>query len=246
MCAFFSAIVTKNKVFYDIMTDSHEKLIDLCGLDDNTASPDFVRVTLLPRNGDIFNTNIKNWEFYSDQDIFPAWYDEDKARGLTTNAFYQARYDCLFLNGDDDIAVFGKKRIFVKNCKGRISCTDIVNIYGDSSVLTNSCSIVNAYDTSEVLAFGSGIVHAKERSTVTALEYITAFCYDISMLNAKGYSHGILTQGATCNAFENSHITIPMFNSRNVSIGKVEDNATVHDARHNMLITKMDSIKKTS
>ena len=55
MCEFLSAVVTKTKFYYDAFDDSHETLIQKHKLNDNTRTPDFVRIEITPKDGDICN-----------------------------------------------------------------------------------------------------------------------------------------------------------------------------------------------
>lgn len=69
MCQFFSAIITKNKTHYNLDHDDHGRLLRELKIKDNHCSPNFVRVELLPEDGDIFNHSIKNWKLKVDQDF---------------------------------------------------------------------------------------------------------------------------------------------------------------------------------
>ena len=71
MCQFFSGIITREETIWDYDDDSHEVLIKKAGLNDSSRSPNFVRVELLPKDGDIFNHDLKNWHLNIDQDFRP-------------------------------------------------------------------------------------------------------------------------------------------------------------------------------
>ena len=79
MCKFMSGIVLKNKLIYDIDIDSHEDLLKKANLNDGTINPNFVRVELLPEDGDVFNHDLKNWKLKVDQDFRPDWFDDKEA-----------------------------------------------------------------------------------------------------------------------------------------------------------------------
>jgi hypothetical protein len=79
MCKFFSAVITKKSVIWDIDNDSHEFLLEKAGIKDTKADPSFVRVELLPVDGNIFNHALKNWKLQVDQDYRPEWFDEADA-----------------------------------------------------------------------------------------------------------------------------------------------------------------------
>lgn len=82
MCKFKSGIITKSGVtLAPIYNDSHSKLLESMGIEDNSmnAMKVFVRAELIPPNNDK-TVNIKKWEYVVDQDIVPDWYEEDSKR----------------------------------------------------------------------------------------------------------------------------------------------------------------------
>ena len=76
MCQIKSAIVLKDKVFCPWDYDGHEEMIRELKLNDKTISPDFVRVEIVPIDGNIFNHDLKNWQLKVDQDFRPEWFNE--------------------------------------------------------------------------------------------------------------------------------------------------------------------------
>jgi hypothetical protein len=83
MCQYFSAVKTEEKLLWLMDSMSHEEIINHYGLNDKTDSPDFVRLELLPRDGNIFNHNLDNWELKVDQDLLPPWWDDDMKKVAT-------------------------------------------------------------------------------------------------------------------------------------------------------------------
>jgi len=76
MCQIKSGIVLKDRVFCPLDYDSHEEMIKELGLDDKTTSPNFVRVEIVPKDGNIFNHKLNNWELQVDQDFKPDWFSK--------------------------------------------------------------------------------------------------------------------------------------------------------------------------
>ena len=79
MCKFFSVIVTKKSIVWDIDIDNHTTLLEKAGIKDEKKDPNFVRVELLPKDSDVFNHDLKNWKLHVDQDFKPDWFDENDA-----------------------------------------------------------------------------------------------------------------------------------------------------------------------
>ena len=84
MCRFHSGIVTyKNRsVIADLDKDSHTDLLEIGELKDTSINPKFVRVEILPIDGDIFNHKLSNWKLHIDQDLIPDWFDKAKAEKM--------------------------------------------------------------------------------------------------------------------------------------------------------------------
>lgn len=82
MCKFKSGIILKSRVVLAPEgNESHSDLLESLNIRDDYmgASKVFVRVELLPPNGDRMS-DISNWRFNVDQDIRPDWFEEDKGR----------------------------------------------------------------------------------------------------------------------------------------------------------------------
>ena len=82
MCRFKSGIITKNGVtLAPIYNDSHSKLLEAMGIEDNqiNAMKMFVRAELTPPNNDKA-IDVSKWKYVVDQDIVPDWYEEDAKR----------------------------------------------------------------------------------------------------------------------------------------------------------------------
>ena len=76
MCNAFSCIVDRDKkVTWKFGTDSHDQLLKIAGLKDDTIDPDkiqFCRVEISPKNKDYLNPDV--WVFKIDMDITPTWW----------------------------------------------------------------------------------------------------------------------------------------------------------------------------
>ena len=65
--------MTKSRVLFDPLGDSHEDIIAANGLNDRKGSPDFVRVEVVPPNLD-YTLPFDKWVYKVDQDWLPDWY----------------------------------------------------------------------------------------------------------------------------------------------------------------------------
>jgi hypothetical protein len=74
VCRLASFVVTREKVLWHPSDDSHEKIIEYHHLDDKRES-DFVRVEMVPPDGDYFKP-FSEWEFCIDQPTKPSWFSK--------------------------------------------------------------------------------------------------------------------------------------------------------------------------
>ena len=77
MCKFYSAIVLKNgDLLHDVHLTSHEDIIDLYGLNDNTTE-NFVRVEFAPdESSDL--PNIEKYKLNVDERVVPEWFEKHR------------------------------------------------------------------------------------------------------------------------------------------------------------------------
>ncbi len=80
MCKFFSAIITKENIYFDYDLDSHEDIIKKFNLVEGEIHHgfNFVRVELTPNDENLFNHNMDNWSLHVDQDYTPDWFNHDQ------------------------------------------------------------------------------------------------------------------------------------------------------------------------
>lgn len=76
MCNFLSALVTRQgEVKYNLYTDSHEDLIELYGLRDNSMMGQFVRVEYRPKNSNDL-ADVTKYKLYVDEEETPEWFED--------------------------------------------------------------------------------------------------------------------------------------------------------------------------
>ncbi len=138
MCEFFSSILTyKNKkLLFDLDTDSHHEILSKNGIKDNSLMPKFVKLEFTPRDGDIFNHNIKNWKLTVDQDQIPDWYDEKIALRFCKK-YIKVVWKKRFLQNVNEALIEGRIIRFAKNVKIEVlKNTKIGEMWGTSSIGT--------------------------------------------------------------------------------------------------------------
>ena len=79
MCQTKSGIIFKDRVYLPLDEDSHSQMLIDLGIKDDKPFPEFVKFEITPKDGNVFNHDIANWEFAVDQDSTPDWYDEKKS-----------------------------------------------------------------------------------------------------------------------------------------------------------------------
>jgi len=78
MCKFYSAIVMKNgDLLHDVNLTSHEDIIDLYGLKDNSQRNNFVRVEFTPDDEKDF-ADIEKYKLNVDENVTPDWFERHR------------------------------------------------------------------------------------------------------------------------------------------------------------------------
>ena len=153
MCQFFSGVITKNKTLVDYNNDSHELLIQKAGLNDTTRNPKFVRVELLPQDGNIWNHNIKNWKLRVDQDFRPDWFEKKWAENEMQNEIKKL-WEERFIIDDKSWRKLKDGRFWVLRSK--------VEARENSSVVARDNSSVVAWGNSSVVIPSSANIKIKD------------------------------------------------------------------------------------
>ncbi len=83
MCKFASFVLTKDQVFWDDNSNSHEDIIRKHNLNESTVKVNLIRTELVP--GDKW-INLSSWEYTLDQDVFPDWHDPVETERRTRDA----------------------------------------------------------------------------------------------------------------------------------------------------------------
>ncbi len=213
MCKLKSAIVLKDKIFMPFDYDSHEQMIAELKLSDDTRSPEFVRVEMVPADGDVFNHNLDNWGLIVDQDFRPEWFNEkfaEEEMKTEIKKFFVER----FIVNDRTWQRRDHQRLFIKNSS--------VVAWGNSSVVARENSSVEARENSSVVAWGNSSVvargnssveargnssvEARENSSVEAWENSSVVAWGNSSVVARGNSSVVARENSSVEAWGNSSV----------------------------------------
>ena len=208
MCKIFSGIITKSGVLFDLDTDSHEDIIKKHKLNDKTKSPDFVRVELTPKDGNIFNHNPENWELETDQDgdLIPSWYSEKLAEKEMRQALKQLIKERFIINNDSWEQREGQRIFVIKSKVKAIRCKVVA--WGNSSVVAWGNSSVVAWGNSSVVAWGNSSVVARENSSVEAWGNSSVEAWGNSSVVAWGNSSVVAYDLASIKDIKNKKIIV--------------------------------------
>ena len=156
MCKFFSAIVKRDlEVVHAVeIDDSHESIIKKYKLkDDKLINRDFVRLELTPKDNDVFNHKITNWNYEVDEEgTLPKWY-KDKEIEITKRAYKVLRqiFKEQFLIDAEIEELLGNVK-YVKNSKINILRGKVGEMWDSSQVgsMSDSSQVGKMWGSSQV------------------------------------------------------------------------------------------------
>jgi len=163
-------VLTKDKVFWSMNTDSHEDIIAEYKLNaDGKHGPNILRVEILPPDDDMTKPPSK-WVFGYDQDALPKWADAEHDEKRTRVALRDWKRCKVLAYGMHEIS--GNRTVYAYG-----SAT--VYAYDSSTVRAYDSATVRANDSATVYAYGSATVYAKSSATVYAYGSATVRANDI-------------------------------------------------------------------
>ena len=148
MCKLKSAIILKDRIFMPDY-DSHSKMLEELKITDDyfNASKVFVRVELVPENGDVFSS-IDGWKLEVDQDITPEWFDKKDCAERMKNIVKEWAKTHIFV-GQNWLKISHGENIFIKDCNDVEICGNAtveyigdnatVECIGDNATVKNIC-----------------------------------------------------------------------------------------------------------
>ncbi len=153
MCEFKSGIVLKDRVFCPLDYDNHEEMLKELKLTDKDDNPNFVRVEIIPIDGNIFNHDLKNWKLRVDQDFKPEWFSEKFAEAEMKVALKEVFRERFINKGFID--KIGKGRWYLGGSARVEYISDsaqVKNIYGSAQVkyIYDSAQVEYIYDSAQV------------------------------------------------------------------------------------------------
>ena len=191
MCQFKSALCLKDRVFVPDY-DSHDKMLEELRIPDDTrhASTTFVRVEVVPPDGDKFS-DPTGWEVRVDQDILPEWFipEIDHPRIKQAVAEWCAAH------------VLREGKHVVRDGKWIACGSATVEAYDSATVEAWGSATVKACDSATVEAYDSAIVEAYGSATVRAYDSATVKAYDSATVEACGSATVKAYDSATVKAY---------------------------------------------
>jgi hypothetical protein len=201
MCEFHSGIITyKNKkAITDLDEDSHEFLLEKAGLSDSRNDPNFVRVEIVPGDGNIFNHDLSNWALKVDQDIIPDWFDSVIAERLMKESLQNVFRERFFINRKNKIEI-NNQRVFLENSHAELWGSSHAELWGSSHAELWDSSHAVLRDSSHAVLWGSSHAvlwdssHAVLRGSSHAVLW--------------GSSHAVLSDSSHAELWDSSHAVL--------------------------------------
>ena len=146
MCQFKSAIVLKNRIVCPLDLDSHTDILESINMKDDNEFPNFVRIEMIPKDGDIFNHNLNNWVLKVDQDFIPEWFDEDKTEKQMREIYMPEVFEKRFII-DREVDEITEGRWFMKNgILNKLAGSATIQRVCDSATIQRVCDSATVQD----------------------------------------------------------------------------------------------------
>ena len=147
MSDFFSAIITKEEIFYNLKHNNHTSLLQENNIDVTTLNPNFIRIELLPPNKNYFETDIEKWKLKIDQDILPKWYCFNDLEKRIKEKFKNEIFKKVIFINQKDI-VIRQKNVYLKNSSAELHDNSSAELYNNSSAELYNNSSAKLYNNS--------------------------------------------------------------------------------------------------
>jgi hypothetical protein len=142
--------------FWSKLTDSHEDIIKEHGLVEQVAGKiTFVRVEIAPDDG-ILTTPIGRWEFKTDQDMLPDWYDSASAEKLCRAELPVWFESKVFIDGEHEI--YNSKAYAFGDAKLAIKAGGSAVVYQGGSAEVYQGGSADVYQGGSVVVRGGSVV----------------------------------------------------------------------------------------
>ncbi len=230
MCQIKSGIVLKNSVYCPLDTDSHEEMLKELKLNDTTDKPDFVRVEIVPKDGNIFNHTLDNWVLRVDQDFKPDWFSERFA----------------LVEMQKELQVWWKERFCLGKMdrieKGRWflgGSAQVKNIYGSAQVknICGSAQVEYIYGSAQVeYIYGSAQVE-----NICGSAQVENICGSAQVENIYGSAQVEYIKGRSVCCFTGEKAKYKTIEENGIAILYYKDNPEIIVANKNIKLKKFKS-----
>lgn len=221
MCEPASFVVTKDRVFWSKISDSHDRIIQEHQLYQyGVRGSNIVKVEISPRDR-TFTIPLDKWDFYLDEDNndLPEWFDQEDIEKRCRVELCRWAQEKLFIDRDAIIYntcayICGNSKVKAFNSKIEAYNNANVEVH-ESNITSYNNTIIDAGDKNYIYAFGNSKIKAQNYNHIEA--------YGRSKIEAMNYNFII--------AYHDSQVSV--FGS---SVSLMYDNSKVIEARNGAII----------
>ena len=221
MCKPASFVLTKDRVYWSMVTDSHEEIITEYGLHaDGVRGPNVLRVEISPADGDM-SSDPTEWVYRVDQDITPEWHDADADRQRAQSALSDWVAQRVFRDGSHLV----NRGWYWAMGSAHVEARDSAHVVARDSahVVARDSAHVEAWDSAHVEAWGSAHVEARGSAHVVAWGSAHVVAWDSAHVVARGSAHVVAWGSAHVEACDSAHVV-----ARDSAHVEAWGSATVH------------------
>jgi hypothetical protein len=222
MCKPASFVLTKDRVFWSMHTDSHTEIIDEYGLhEDGARGPNVVKVEISPDNEQL-DSDPGTWVYKLDQDITPEWYDAEECERRARAALAEWVSARMIGWGDRELSrgnvfVYGNAwaalhdtsaATLFGNARATLFGNATARMYGNALATLNGNARATLYDNATATLFNGARAKLFDNASAALWNSASATLFANATATLSGNSTATLRGDSTATLYEKSSVTL--------------------------------------
>jgi hypothetical protein len=214
MCKPASFVLTKDRVFWSMYTDSHTEIIDEFGLhEDGARGPNVVKVEISPDN-ERLDSDPGMWVYKLDQDRTPEWYDAGNCVRRARAALIEWVAARVITEGNLELSrvyafVYGRAAVTLHDTSRATLCEKAsANLLGNAKATLRENAWAGLFGNATAILSGNAQATLYNYASVSLCDNATATLHDTSRARLFGNASATLSGNSTATLCGDSNATL--------------------------------------